>query len=482
MALDPHLAVHHLGQAARDRQTKPGAAIFASGGGIGLLEAAEQSRLLLLAESYAGIMHRKVEQQAIAATLGEADLEADIPLLGELDGIAHVVDQDLAESQFVTDQLIGNIRRYVDDELQSLLVGLFGGQIDQVIEQIIEGEGLRIERQLAGLNLGKVEDIVDDAEQMTPRALDLVDKSLLAAIQRRFLQQVGQAEDGVERGSDLVAHVGQEVGFDACRLLGQLFGIGQFGFGLFLRVDIDKGADQPAGQAVRLAEAGDPVQGLVNGAVGKGDRHLPLGGADLADDALILLLILDPVSLRQVVEIQHPFADERLGIDAEDFAVGSIEASKSAVGILEEQRIGDGVHQNALEGELIGQRLLGFLLVGDIQPVAIPDLSAGVELGDLGPGLNPAQLAAVILDPVQQLPRGATGGLFADHLAQCFAIAGEDFIPADLRVAHQLLGGAPPDLVGPTADETKVGLQSLGALVAKHGAGQRFGHIGDQSP
>ena len=109
-------------------------------------------------------MYRKVEQQAIAATLGEADLEADIPLLGELDGIAHVVDQDLAESEFVTDQLIGNIRRYVDDELQSLLVGLFGGQIDQVIEQIIEGEGLRIERQLAGLNLGKVEDIVDDAE------------------------------------------------------------------------------------------------------------------------------------------------------------------------------------------------------------------------------------------------------------------------------------------------------------------------------
>lgn len=132
-------------------------------------------------------MYRKVEQQAIAATLGEADFEANIPLLGELDGIAHVVDQDLAESQFVTDQLIGNIRRYVDDELQSLLVGLFGGQIDQVIEQIIEGEGLRIERQLAGLNLGKIEYIVDDAEQMTPRALDLVDKSLLAAIQRRFL-------------------------------------------------------------------------------------------------------------------------------------------------------------------------------------------------------------------------------------------------------------------------------------------------------
>jgi hypothetical protein len=81
-----------------------------------------------------------------------------------------------------------------------------------------------LHRQLAGLDLGKVEDVVDDAEQVLGGAMDLLDVvALLGGGRDLGLQrEVRHADDGVHRRADFVAHVGQEVALGAGRLLGQL--------------------------------------------------------------------------------------------------------------------------------------------------------------------------------------------------------------------------------------------------------------------
>ena len=51
-----------------------------------------------------------------------------------------------------------------------------------------------------------------------------------------------EAEDGVERRAQLVAHVGQELGFGAVRLLGLVLGLGQRHLELVLVGDVEADA------------------------------------------------------------------------------------------------------------------------------------------------------------------------------------------------------------------------------------------------
>jgi hypothetical protein len=82
-----------------------------------------------------------------------------------------------------------------------------------------------LERQihLPGFDLGKVENVVDQAQQMTPGAQHAAQRleRLLGAKPRGVVaEQFGQSDDRIERGAQLVAHIGEETRFGAARLLG----------------------------------------------------------------------------------------------------------------------------------------------------------------------------------------------------------------------------------------------------------------------
>ena len=73
-----------------------------------------------------------------------------------------------------------------------------------------------------GLDLGEVEDVVDDAQQrVAARADDLGELALLGG-QLGVEQQAGHADDGVHRRADLVAHRREEGALRLCRRLGLL--------------------------------------------------------------------------------------------------------------------------------------------------------------------------------------------------------------------------------------------------------------------
>ena len=82
--------------------------------------------------------------------------------------------------------------------------------MDDVLERIVR----KIERQLTGLDFGEVEHVIDQAEKVLAVGLQAIQH--LAHLVRRLAidvieDELGVAEDGIERGAQLVAHVGQEL-------------------------------------------------------------------------------------------------------------------------------------------------------------------------------------------------------------------------------------------------------------------------------
>src|SRR5215469_13811036 len=74
-------------------------------------------------------------------------------------------------------------------------------------------------------------------------------------------KQLGQSDDGIERGPQLVAHIGEEARFSAARLhrlvasnLEMLHQIGQLRFALFERRDVAPSGDGPTFSSTVLAD------------------------------------------------------------------------------------------------------------------------------------------------------------------------------------------------------------------------------------
>ena len=69
------------------------------------------------------------------------------------------------------------------------------------------------ELELAGLDFGKVEDVIDDGEQSVGAAAGGFDVFALFVGQFGIQKQGGHADDAIHGRADFVAHVGQEFRF-----------------------------------------------------------------------------------------------------------------------------------------------------------------------------------------------------------------------------------------------------------------------------
>ena len=224
---DAGFATHQLRDVPRDDQAQPGAAVGARGRGIGLLEGMEQAANLLIGDADAGIGHLEAHQDVVVTVLQQQRTQADGPLVGELDCISGKVQQCLAQAGRIAAQpqwhAVG-----VDLDGQALGAGLIGDQRADMVEDRSQGEVGVFQHQFARLDLGNVEDVVDDGQQMIGCRVDLAQPVGLGRGRLAAAQQVGEPDDGIHRGADLVAHVGQKTG------LGQVGGFGRFlGFGQF---------------------------------------------------------------------------------------------------------------------------------------------------------------------------------------------------------------------------------------------------------
>ena len=101
--------------------------------------------------------------------------EPDLAALGELHGVVDAVGQDLAEAERVAEQILRDAGRDVRQELEPLVVRLLGGQRRDRADHVVEPEVGGLDVELAGLDLGEVEDVVDDGQQRGAGVVDLAD-------------------------------------------------------------------------------------------------------------------------------------------------------------------------------------------------------------------------------------------------------------------------------------------------------------------
>ncbi len=149
-------------------------------------------------------------------------------------------------------------------------------------------EHLEAHGHLAGLDLGHVEDVVDDRQQVLARGVDVADVFGVALVAKGAEQlghhHLGEAVDGVQRGAQFVAHVGQELALGLVGALGadllDLVLAGEFGQLVLAALQPVDGAFQ---RRFLLLHRGD---------VGGGDHHAALGGGAFRG--------LDPAAVAQL--------------------------------------------------------------------------------------------------------------------------------------------------------------------------------------
>src|SRR5262249_9207056 len=103
------------------------------------------------------------------------------------------------------------IRVFLDFEDESVLVLL--RQLPRCADDVVKQRGqihcLRAELELACLDLREIEHLIDEAEKMGTRTVNPVQWlcRLLRAEARRIVHHhLGQPDDGIERGAQLMAH------------------------------------------------------------------------------------------------------------------------------------------------------------------------------------------------------------------------------------------------------------------------------------
>ena len=154
-------------------------------------------------------------------------------MVGKLDGVGKQVVEDLGDSFGVALDFLRGLGVDPFKQLQPLQGRIRGAQGDAFLHQLLEPDRLDFNLDVLFLHLGKVQDVIDDAQKVAPRNQDAFGEVPLFFGLVGGKQQFGHAQDAVEGGTDLVAHGGDKGGFGIGGGFGGLFFLEQLG--VFLR-------------------------------------------------------------------------------------------------------------------------------------------------------------------------------------------------------------------------------------------------------
>ena len=115
-----------------------------------------------------------------------------------------------------------DVVRAIHDDLVSVLARDSLDGVNDVADQSRNRETFEDEVHFSGLDLGQIENIVDQRQKMAGRTLDTIERlDLIVAFEfaRILLQHFGYADDGIEWRAQFVRHVGEKAGFRAACLL-----------------------------------------------------------------------------------------------------------------------------------------------------------------------------------------------------------------------------------------------------------------------
>ena len=208
-AVDAYFATHQFGQFHGDGQAQASTAVFTGGRGVGLLEELEQATEFFRGEADPGVFDFKTQHQVVLVFFQQTCAQGHFAVFGEFDGVGSVVEQRLTQAGGIASQPA----RYgveVDNDWQALFASLIGDHCANVVEDRFEVEIDFVKLHFFRFDLGEIENVVDQFKQVGGGAFDLDQAIELSGRRVAGAQQMGEADDGVHRRADFMAHIGQE--------------------------------------------------------------------------------------------------------------------------------------------------------------------------------------------------------------------------------------------------------------------------------
>src|SRR5262249_47232091 len=126
----------------------------------------------------------------IAGTFQQFDLYPNFTPLGELDCVVDEVGKNLAETERVSTQLLGNGRRHIGKKLEPFIVRFLGCDGGDRRDDFIELEVGGFDAELARFDFREVQDVVDDRQQRRAGVVNLADIIALFGIERGLQSKV----------------------------------------------------------------------------------------------------------------------------------------------------------------------------------------------------------------------------------------------------------------------------------------------------
>ena len=278
---------------ATDGEPQPGATEAPGDRRVRLGEGVEHAFEPVGRHADAGIAHFDlVAAAAWRGSVGRGVIQhhAHAAGLGELDRVRQQVEHDLAQARGVRIDRRRYRATHLHLQRDALFIGLDAQFEYRLAHDRMRGAGHGFHVQSTGFDLGKIENVVDQFQQVLAAGVDGVQVAgrLAFALAVAALEQFGEAENRVHRRADLVAHVGQEFTLGAIggvRFVarGLEFGLAQFELGDVLQAD--QHAARLAGRAehrravdregAQAGVGGDQFHGAAALHFAAGERALP---------------------------------------------------------------------------------------------------------------------------------------------------------------------------------------------------------------
>ena len=330
--------------------------------------------------------------------------------------------------------------------------GPFPDQGDALLDRGPHREDGELELHPTGFDLGQVEDLVQQLQQVLPGRQDVAQVLLLPIVEvaeHPLEQHLGEADDGVERGSELVGHAGEEVGLV---LAGNLeLGLVPFelaedprvehGEGGLTREGLDVVQDLVGELPDRLPADDHPTDDLVVAEHGNGEHRAPA----VVPEQLQVDVTLHHGQIRQGdrVTLQRGPADQGLVEIDPERAEGGQQCR-----VLRIRRPGeeallllDEVHDRSAVALGDPDRVLDdreqHLVQHETRADGLPDLLQGLELFDLAGELDPPTLEGAHEVDVADGRRRLSGERLQDE--DRAVVEGVDLGPPDADGADHLV-------------------------------------------
>ena len=126
-----------------------------------------------------GILHGKIEQQGpalrcnqlgrltvcISRQHGAIDVDRDNALLGEFNGIADQIIKHLRQPKTIAGHFGGHVGVKLQEQFQTFSLNLHAEQVNHVFKQRLYAQRQVFDFQVIGLNLGVIENIIENIHQ-----------------------------------------------------------------------------------------------------------------------------------------------------------------------------------------------------------------------------------------------------------------------------------------------------------------------------